>query len=156
VLAVVPAGAAALSAVVRDAGAEVVENDDPAAGLGRSVRLGLARAAALVPTAGRAAVIVLLGDQPGTTAETIAALIAAWRSGGGPVIRPRYADAPGAPGHPLLLDRAAWLLASMLEGDAGFGPLLASGRLTTTYLDRPGANPDIDTRSDLATLEESR
>ncbi len=156
VLAVVPAGAAALVAMVRAAGAEAVENDDPAAGLGRSVRLGIARAASLVPTDGPAAVVVLLGDQPETTAEAIAALVAAWRSRGGHVIRSRYADAPDAPGHPLLLDRAAWPLASTLEADAGFGSLLASGRLTTTYVERPGANPDIDTPSDLATLEDSR
>jgi CTP:molybdopterin cytidylyltransferase MocA len=98
----------------------------------------------------------LLGDQPGVTAETIGALVDAWREGAGPVVRPRYAASPDVPGHPLLLDRAAWPLAASLEGDAGFAPLLASGRLAVTYVDRPGANPDIDTPADLAAFEESR
>jgi molybdenum cofactor cytidylyltransferase len=155
VLAVVPAGSEPLLTLARAAGAEPVANDDPAAGLGRSVRLGVARAAALLPPEERAAIVVLLGDQPGVTPETIGALVEAWRGGAGPVVRPRYAAAPDMPGHPLLLDRAAWALAASLEGDTGFGPLLASGRLALTHVDRPGRNPDVDTPSDLAAFEES-
>jgi CTP:molybdopterin cytidylyltransferase MocA len=58
------------------------------------------------------------------------------------------------PGHPTLLDRSVWPLASELEGDHGFANLLASDSLDTFLLDVPGDNPDVDTRADLHALEE--
>jgi phenylalanyl-tRNA synthetase beta chain len=49
---------------------------------------GIARAAALLPVEERAAIVVLLGDQPRVTPETIGALVDAWRRGARPVVRP--------------------------------------------------------------------
>jgi molybdenum cofactor cytidylyltransferase len=150
---VAPDADGAIAALARDAGAEVVVNPEPDAGLSRSVQIGLDHLAT-IPAAGPAAALFLLGDQPAATVETLAALIATWRSGAGPVVRPRYLEEPDVPGHPLLLDRRAWALAALLRGDEGFAPLIRSRGLPVTVVDRPGRNPDIDTRTDLALLEE--
>lgn len=63
-------------------------------------------------------------------------------------MRPRYADRPGEPGHPVLLHRQLWPEVATLEGDEGAGALLR-GR-AVTLVDVPGRNPDIDTPADLA------
>jgi CTP:molybdopterin cytidylyltransferase MocA len=142
-----PAGDAPLRALLEPSGLELVPNDDPDAGLSRSIRLGLAALAARTPVPGAA--ILFLADQPSVRAETIAALVAAWREGRGQVIRPRYAEHLDEPGHPVLLDRELWPLAEALEGDTGLGPLLRRDVARVTTVDLPGANPDIDTPDDL-------
>ena len=63
---------------------------------------------------------------------------------------PRYS---GSPGNPVLLERAAWPLAEGLTGDAGMVQLIRSRPELVRYVDLDGANPDIDTRSDLEALE---
>lgn len=103
------------------------------------------------PDAGAA--IILLGDQPLVRGDVVAALVTAWRGGNGTFIRPRYADAPGQPGHPVLLDRSLWPLAQRLHGDDGFGTLLASGAAGRVLIDVAGRNPDVDTPADLDTLQ---
>jgi molybdenum cofactor cytidylyltransferase len=139
-------------------GLEVVEAPEAARGMAHSLAAGLAAAAARCPD-GPAAALVALGDQPGTRAGVVAALAARWRAHGDPVVRPRYAAAPGEPGHPVLLDRATWPLARALEGDTGLGPALRAAGVPVTLLDVAGANPDIDTPADLAarlTSQETR
>ncbi len=147
VMAADDAGVAALS---RSAGVPCVVNPAADQGLSTSLRCGLA---ALPADAGAA--LVLLGDQPMIRLDVIARLAATWRAGGDPVLRPRYAGAPDAPGHPVLLGRAVWPLADRLEGDAGLGALFASGAAGVTIVDVPGTNPDIDTPADLHALNGS-
>jgi CTP:molybdopterin cytidylyltransferase MocA len=116
-------------------------NSRPADGLAGSVRLGLA---ALSGTASSRAV-VLLADQPFLTRQQLAAVM---RAPGGIVV-PRF---NGKPGNPVVLDRSVWPLAAQLEGDRGFSQLFAGQPALVTYIDVAGANPDIDSTDDLATL----
>ena len=154
-LVVTPDAHGAVAELARAYGAAVVVNADRS-GLASSVRAGLhalgARREADVP----AAAVLFLGDQPGVSAATVAALAAAWRAGGARAVRPRYAAEPEVPGHPLLLDRRAWPLADALDGDSGFGPLFANGRLRAEVIHRPGRNPDVDVPADLTLRQERR
>ena len=97
--------------------------------------------------------LLLLGDQPLVRLEVMEALVASRSGGGGDVIRPRYANSPDIPGHPVLLGREAWPLIAGLEGDAGLGVLLASGATGVTFMDVPGGNPGVDTPADLLSLK---
>ncbi|HXE56736.1 MAG TPA: nucleotidyltransferase family protein [Gemmatimonadales bacterium] len=151
VVVVAPAGDHPVVRLALEAGCRAVAHRVPAAPLSHSIRLGLQSLAGT----GAAAALVALGDQPAIRIEVVRALVEAWRAGAGPVVRPRYADAPTEPGHPLLLDRSLWPRAAELEGDAGFGPLLRRYPGWVTLVDVPGANPDIDTTADLGGFEES-
>ncbi len=121
----------------------LVVNPNPEEGLSSSVRLGLR---ALEFEAAVESAVILLGDQPGVRVDVIDRLLAAptetW------LVAPRYAG-DAAP-NPVLVRRPGWRLADELVGDRGFGPLLASRPDLVTWLSVDGANPDIDTRADLA------
>jgi molybdenum cofactor cytidylyltransferase len=118
--------------------------------LATSVRAGLASLEIRRASPAPPAALICLADQPGLRAEVIGALVAAWRRGVASVLRPRYADAPAVPGHPLLIDRSLWLLAAEATGDQGLGPVLARHPGLVGTIDVPGRNPDIDTPADLA------
>ena len=138
-------------ALARSRGQATVTNDAPESGLSHSIRLGLSALA--VPTLEDiGAVVVFLGDQPLVRLDVVEALVAAWKQGRGPIVRPRYDARPDAPGHPVLLTRSIWAQAGKLEGDRGFS-LLDSSRLETVLLDVKGDNPDVDTPADLNALE---
>ncbi|MBA3344527.1 MAG: NTP transferase domain-containing protein [Gemmatimonadales bacterium] len=152
--AVVAVGDAGVEALVREARIVPIVNPEPERGLSSSLWCGLA--ALETEPAGRiAAALVLLGDQPLVRVEVARTLIEGWRSGRGTVLRPRYADAPEMPGHPVLLDRSVWPLARHAHGDAGLGGALPPGSDAVTLLDVPGHNPDVDTVDDLNLLKES-
>jgi molybdenum cofactor cytidylyltransferase len=131
----------------RDAGARVIVAERAAEGLALSLRAGLDRVAATSPATGAAA-LVLLGDQPAVRQDVIDEVVRCWRATGAPAVRPRYADRPEEPGHPVLLDRQLWADVARLEGDAGPGQLLPGRGIE--LVDVPGRNPDIDTPDDLA------
>ena len=120
-----------------------VANPNPDQGLSSSVRLGLR---ALEFDAGVAAAIILLGDQPRVRADVLEGLLTAAQ--GSWFVAPRYVgdEAP----NPVLARRSGWRLADELVGDRGFGPLLADRPDLVTWIPVEGANPDIDTRADLA------
>ncbi|HET6577871.1 MAG TPA: NTP transferase domain-containing protein [Gemmatimonadales bacterium] len=147
---VMAGGDAALAELARAAGVRTVANDAPDRGLSSSLRLGLA---ALGADAGAA--ILLLADQPLVRLDVLAELIGAWRERRGVLIRPRYADAPGEPGHPVLADRSVWPLAERLEGDAGLAAVISPHSPGAAFIDVAGRNPDVDTPADLHTLEGS-
>lgn len=121
-------------------------NPTPEAGLASSVRMGLA--ALELSDAERA--VVLLGDQPRLSATQLGAILAAPPDETRPFVVPRY---DGQPGNPVLLERAAWPLAEQLSGDTGMAQLFGANPDLVRYVDVAGANPDIDTRRDLADLE---
>jgi molybdenum cofactor cytidylyltransferase len=135
------------AALAERAGLASIANPSPEAGISRSIQLGL-EAAEAQPTL--AAVLLLLGDQPLVGVETMRQLIQTWQEGAGPVIRPRYRDQPDIPGHPVLLDRLVWPLCRRATGDRGLNSALPA----VTFIDVPGANPDIDTTADLHLLED--
>jgi molybdenum cofactor cytidylyltransferase len=151
-VAVVPPRATELTRRLDTAGLNLVENPDPAAGLARSLQLGLAALETAHPEAGAA--LVLLADQPGVRVDVIARLVETWRAEGRSA-RPRYRDAPDQPGNPVLVDRSLWPLARDLKGDAGFGPALAARPEAVAGVEVAGRNPDVDTPEDLRRLEES-
>ena len=130
-----------------ESGAIVVVAERAGDGFALSLRAGLERVAATAPANGAAA-LVLLGDQPAIRRDVIAEVVRRWRATGADAVRPRYADRPLEPGHPVLLDRRLWPKVTTLEGDAGPGKLLHSTAIE--LVDVPGHNPDIDTPADLA------
>lgn len=139
--------------IAKQGGALVVINPTPELGLASSLRLGVRRLdhPPVTPEAGAA--LVMLGDQPLVRQEVVAAVGHAWRKGAR-IVRPVYADEPGVPGHPVLLDRSAWLLLDDARGDRGLGPLLTSRADWVTTVPATGCNPDIDTPADVADLED--
>jgi molybdenum cofactor cytidylyltransferase len=120
----------------------LVTNADYAEGQSTSLRTGLEALGADVQAA-----VVLLGDQPGTGAEAINAVVAAFRSGAGPVVQAAYS---GHPAHPTLLARAVWeRLLAELGGDEGARGSLGRHPEWTTTVELGGDPPDdIDTEMD--------
>jgi molybdenum cofactor cytidylyltransferase len=121
-------------------------NPAPESGVSSSVRMGVA--SLLLSDAQRA--VVLLGDQPRLSIAQLDVILAAPGDESRPIVVPRYS---GVPGNPVLLERAAWPLAAQLEGDTGMVQLFATNRDLVRYVDVEGANPDVDTATDLAALD---
>lgn len=132
-------------------GLNTVINDAPELGLSHSVQLGMATVDAGT-TEATGAVLVFLGDQPLVRLDVVEALVAAWRQGRGPIVRPRYEARPDTPGHPVLLARSIWPRAQRLVGDGGFSLFMAANPQETVALDVKGDNPEVDTRADLNAL----
>jgi molybdenum cofactor cytidylyltransferase len=125
-----------------------VRNETPQEGLSSSVRLGL-REVDVEPDV--TAAVILPGDQPRVRATTIAALLAAMDDNPDtPFVAARHLDDRSP--NPVLARRSVWRLADELAGDRGFGPVLAAHPELVRWIEIDGANPDIDTRADLARL----
>jgi len=120
-------------------GAEVVVNDAYAAGCSSSI------AAALGHLDPRCEVMVLmLGDQPGVSAATVAALLAG--RGEGPLAVCRYDDGRG---HPIAFARSTFGELSELHGDKGVWRLLDQRADDVVEVAVAGPIPrDVDTQSD--------
>jgi CTP:molybdopterin cytidylyltransferase MocA len=120
-----------------------VPNDDPAAGLSRSVRLGLAA----VPA--RSAALILLGDQPTVTAWHLERMLGA--RGAASIVA---TSAGGVLAPPVLLEPSAFALADRLEGDRGLRDLLRSRPKDVAEVAVIRHPPDVDEPSDLEALAE--
>ena len=120
-------------------GASVVVCDDWDEGQAASLRAGLAA----LPQCD--AVVVVLGDQPGITAEAVAAVVEA--PGDADAVRALY---DGVPGHPVLLRRPLLDRAGELRGDTGFRDLLESATVREVEIGGLADPADIDTREELA------
>ncbi|MBX9964323.1 MAG: nucleotidyltransferase family protein [Burkholderiales bacterium] len=140
--AVVRAGDAAVIALLRAEGARVIECDDAAEGMGRSLSCGV-RAN---PYA--AGWIVALGDMPTLRIETIAAVARSLRQGAAIAIPVR----DGQRGHPVGFAVRFGAELSELRGDAGARSVLKAHAtdVTEVHVDDPGILADVDTRADLA------
>ncbi len=125
----------------------VAVNPEPERGLATSLAIGLGAASAAPAPAG---VLVVLGDQPRVRAEVLRALCDAVAPASAVAVVPQY-EADAAP-NPVLLLPAGWPLVARLTGDRGLGPLLAADPDTVVRVPVRGANPDVDTRADLAQL----
>jgi len=135
----VPIGAAAdeIRATVDLAGADVVVNDAYGTGCSSSI------AAALAVVDARCDVLVLLlGDQPGVTPATVAALLAGRRNA--PLAVCRYDDGRG---HPIAFARDVFDDLAELHGDKGVWKLL--DRTDVVEVQIAGPVPlDVDTPED--------
>ena len=120
-------------------GASVIECEAWDEGQSASLRTGLGA----LP--GCDAVVVVLGDQPGITADAVAAVVAA--AGDEDAVRATY---DGTPGHPVLLRRALLERAGELRGDTGFRDLLESATVREVEVGGLADPADIDTREELA------
>ncbi|MGW1077238.1 nucleotidyltransferase family protein [Streptomyces sp. NPDC002537] len=126
----------------------LVDNPDWAAGMGSSLRAGLA---ALTVT-DAAAVLVTLVDQPRVGPAAVARLLAAHRAGA----RLAAAAYGGERGHPVLFAREHWEgVARSAAGDRGARAYLRehAGAVTLVECSDVAAPDDIDTPEDLALLE---
>lgn len=125
------------------AGADVVVNDAYGEGCSSSI------AAALGVVDGRCDVLVLmLGDQPGVRAATVAALLAG--RGDAPLAVCRYDDGPG---HPIAFARGVFGDLAGLHGDKGVWRLLDARRADVAEVPVAGPVPvDVDTREDYAAV----
>ncbi|SOB78649.1 molybdenum cofactor cytidylyltransferase [Sphingomonas guangdongensis] len=124
-------------------GYDVVHNDVPAEGMGRSVRLGVARAKEL----GARAVVIALADMPRVTAAHVYRLLDA-AVGDDAVV----ASSDGAqPRPPAVFGAARFDFLLTLEGEAGARDLVRAGKHVVTA---PAELIDIDTPEDLDRLME--
>ncbi|WP_411074467.1 NTP transferase domain-containing protein [Streptomyces sp. cmx-4-7] len=131
-------------------GCVLVDNPEWAAGMGSSLRVGLASLAA--DPRGVDAALVSLVDQPGIGAEAVARVRAAYGS------RDSLAAASydGRRGHPVLFGAGRWAgIAETAVGDRGARDYLVAHRDALTPVDCSDvADPyDIDTEADLYRLE---
>lgn len=144
---VVAIGAAA--AQVREqvdlSGADVVVNDEPASGCSSSI------AAAMDVVSGDAeALVLLLGDQPGMTAETVHALLAG--RGDAALAVCRYDDGLG---HPFAFSRELFGALRALHGDKAVWKLVAAVGDEVATVPVAGPVPlDVDTWADYETVRE--
>ncbi len=122
-------------------GYDVVVNDDPAAGLGRSLRLGMTAAMATEPQA----VLIALADMPRVTATHIYRLLD--RAEGAQAI---VASSDGTiPRPPALFGAAHFPTLLTASGDTGARDLVRHGHHVVAP---PSELIDIDTPEDLASL----
>jgi molybdenum cofactor cytidylyltransferase len=142
---VVAIGGAAddVRATVDLTGADVVVNDAYGEGCSSSI------AAALGVVDPRCDVLVLmLGDQPGVTAETVAALLAG--RGDAPLAVCRYDDGRG---HPIAFARSVFGALAGLHGDKGVWRLLDRAGDEVAEVPVAGAIPrDVNTLEDYAAI----
>jgi molybdenum cofactor cytidylyltransferase len=142
-LCVIGGGSEVVRASVRLEGVEVVENPDFGEGCSSSI------AAALGAVDPRSEVLVLmLGDQPGVTAGTVAKLLAG--RGAAPIAACGYT---GGRGHPLAFSRELFGELGALHGDKGVWKLL--DRHADQAVDVPVDGPiprDVDTWEDYEAL----
>jgi CTP:molybdopterin cytidylyltransferase MocA len=127
-------------------GAEPVLCDDWEEGQSAALRAGVA---ACVDAE---AVVVTLGDQPLISSEAIERVVAA-RRGDVVALRATYG---GRPGHPVLLEHQLFGRVRELRGDSGARDLLVEVETAEVGCDGLGTAVDVDTRQQLAELEDVR
>ncbi|HLY33416.1 MAG TPA: NTP transferase domain-containing protein, partial [Jatrophihabitantaceae bacterium] len=124
------------------AGAELVVNPDPGRGMRSSLELAVSAADATQP------LVVILVDVPGIGADTVRAVLDAWRPGR--VAVARYATRLG---HPVAMEPALWRGAIALAGpDEGARTFFAARPDLLVQVPVPGDPGDIDTPADLTAL----
>jgi molybdenum cofactor cytidylyltransferase len=142
-LCVIGGAAAEVRRAVELGGVEVVENPDFGEGCSSSI------AAALHAVDSRCDVLVLmLGDQPGVTAATVAKLLAG--RGDAPIAACSYSDGRG---HPLAFARSLFGELESLHGDKAVWKLLDRHGAVAADVQVDGAIPrDVDTWEDYAQI----
>ncbi len=133
-------GSAEVRRMVNLEGTNVVENPEYGEGCSSSIAAGLS---ALDPRADL--LVLMLGDQPGVTPETVRALIGG--SGAGTMMAVcRYDDGRG---HPLAFGRGVFAELGELHGDKAVWKLMDRLADLVVEVRVPGSiPPDVDTRED--------
>ena len=121
-----------------------VANDDPSAGMSRSLRLGLAAVPGDTPA------LILLGDQPTVTPAHLARLLGAR---GSTAIVATASGGVLAP--PVLLEPSAFSLAEQVHGDRGLRDVLRSRPEDVAVVEMPRHPPDVDEPVDLEAIAEA-
>lgn len=116
----------------------MVANDDVAAGMSHSLRLGVRAVRREADAA-----VVLLADQPTVDVDHLRLLHAS--RGGTPIVATR---SDGVVGPPVLIEREAFDLVESIAGDAGLRYLLRTYPALVTAVDHAPI-PDVDTAEDL-------
>lgn len=88
------------------------------------------------------AALVTLVDVPLVTPATVAAVIAAWRRTGAPIVRPADGDRHG---HPVIFDRAVFAELRAADPALGAKSVFARNAVLNVEVSDPGAFVDIDT-----------
>jgi molybdenum cofactor cytidylyltransferase len=137
------------SALTLPRGARIVLNPRYRDGQSSSLKAGLAAA-----DPGSEAAVILLGDQPGVTADAVRAVVSAFEERRAPIVRARY---PAGWGHPVLLARPLWSEAERLEGDVGARALMFAHADMVEEVPVQGARPeDVDTWADFERVRSGR
>jgi molybdenum cofactor cytidylyltransferase len=142
---VVAIGGAAdeVAAAVDLTGADVVRNDAYGSGCSSSIAAALARVDERCDV-----LVLLLGDQPGVTPETVTALLAG--RGQAPLAVCRYDDGPG---HPIAFARSIFGELAGLHGDRAVWKLLDRHADVAARVPIAGRIPlDVDTDDDYRTV----
>ena len=128
----------------------IAENPAWAEGMAASIRAGITT----LRQFSRAldGVLVALCDQPAFSAEVIARLVAAQRSGGRSIVAAHYRGKNGAPA---LFLREHFPALAALTGEEGARTLLNGTPDCVTAVDLPALGLDLDTPADYATLQKT-
>lgn len=132
-----------------------VNNPHPERGMLRSVLLGLRRLDEMWSVPERT--LIVLGDQPRFRVDQLQILLATAADEERPFLVPRYQD--GQTGNPVLLEASGRVLAEQFaihtrkDIDRGLSQMFVKFPELVRYVEVAGANPDIDTADDLASLE---
>ena len=152
VLVVTGHAADAVSAALAEVPVRIVHNPNHASGIASSLQAGLA---ALPP--GVEGALILLGDMPLVTQETMTCLIVRFAQ------EPDAIDAvipifEGRQGNPVLIGRGMFAAIATLSGDQGARKLLARPGRAVVYcdVDDRGVEIDVDTREALNALRDGR
>lgn len=124
-------------------GLQTVIVDDAGTGCSASLRVAVAHVAA-----DSHGIVLLLGDQPGVSSETVTRLI--HEGAGHQIAVCRYQDGIG---HPFWLGRSVFDEITRLHGDKGVWKLIEGGRFDVAEIAVDGAvPPDVDTWDDYERL----
>ncbi len=132
----------ALRAAVADLAPVVVRNTEWSAGMGISIKTGLAALPAET-----AAVLVLTTDQPQVSAELLRELVARWRATSALAVASVYADTRGIPA---LFDQQVFAELRRLPAAQGAKPLLAALGEAVGEVPFPDGAVDLDTPAQVA------
>lgn len=145
---------AEIGALAAKAGCDAVMVTRERPAISESIKAGFVALEAMHDLTGVTGAVVMLGDQPLLPIQAIRAIAAAGQSKNA-LVRPQYLGAPDAPGHPVLIGRAHWRLVGEAQGDRGLDQVIRQHGLDWTLVDVAGTNPDVDTREDLAGLDDA-
>lgn len=125
---------------------KVVENQQPDQGQSSSLRLGLQGISQQAQAA-----IILMGDQPLVTSDTIDAIINKYAQSRAPIVAPLY---QGQRGSPVLFDRSLLGELMAVQGDKGGREIIEKykGLMASVSFESPLVGADVDTWEDYQTL----
>jgi molybdenum cofactor cytidylyltransferase len=143
---VVGAHAKEMTHLLAHSSASVIVNRHWEEGMGGSLRYGVA---SLPPAC--EAVLVLLGDQVGITADDLKRLASAWKGEESLIAASVYGQHVGVPA---IFPRVCFGELSELRGDRGARTVLERNSYRLVRVPMPNAAIDLDTPADLAALNE--